>query len=147
MKLSELPKITVRSAKRVGLGYGSGKGGHTSGRGAKGQKSRTKIPQGFEGTKTKKSFIKRLPFLRGKSKFKAWGAKFQPVNLDQLIKWPKNLQVNQENLIKQGIIKSANLPAKILGRGKIDLPLTFKITTSKSARNQILKAGGTIEST
>ncbi|MBU1070791.1 uL15 family ribosomal protein, partial [Patescibacteria group bacterium] len=49
MNLSNLPKITQRPKKRVGRGYGSGKGGHTSGRGQKGQKSRSKIPIWFEG--------------------------------------------------------------------------------------------------
>ncbi len=145
MTLTSLPKISVRQAKRVGRGYGSGKGGHTTGRGSKGQKSRTKIPQRFEGTKTKKSFIKRLPFLRGKNRFKAWGQKYQSVNLDQLADWPKNQVVNQENLVKQRIIKSRSLPVKILGRGKINQILTFKVAVSQSARDLILKAGGKVE--
>ena len=70
MDLSSLPKITKRAAKRVGRGYGSGKGGHTSGRGSKGQKARGKLPLTFEGTKVKKSLIKRLPLQRGKGKLK-----------------------------------------------------------------------------
>ncbi|MFH1960896.1 MAG: 50S ribosomal protein L15, partial [Patescibacteria group bacterium] len=43
MNLSNLPKLkgSRRSAKRVGRGIGSGKGGHTSGRGNKGQKARS----------------------------------------------------------------------------------------------------------
>ncbi len=52
--------------------YGSGKGGHTAGRGQKGQKVRGKVKALFEGTKMRKSFIKRLPFKRGKGKFKAF---------------------------------------------------------------------------
>jgi len=70
MNLSTLPKIVNRSAKRVGRGYGSGKGGHTTGRGTKGQKAREKVRIFFEGTKMKKSLIKRLPFQRGKNKMK-----------------------------------------------------------------------------
>lgn len=58
-------------AKRLGRGYGSGKGGHTCGRGQKGQKSRTKIHILFEGVKVKKSTLKKLPLLRGKGKFLA----------------------------------------------------------------------------
>lgn len=57
--------------KRLGRGYGSGKGGHTSSRGQKGQKSRTKIHILFEGLKVKKSTLKKFPLLRGKGKFKA----------------------------------------------------------------------------
>lgn len=57
--------------KRLGRGYGSGKGGHTSGRGQKGQKSRTKVHILFEGLKVKKSTLKKFPLLRGKGKFLA----------------------------------------------------------------------------
>ena len=45
-------------AKRLGRGYGSGKGGHTSGRGQKGQKSRTNIHILFEGLKVKNLHLK-----------------------------------------------------------------------------------------
>ena len=41
--------------KRLGRGYGSGVGGHTSNRGQKGQKSRTDLHILFEGLKVKKS--------------------------------------------------------------------------------------------
>jgi len=71
MELSALPKIVTKSKKRVGRGYGSGKGGHTTGRGAKGQNIRGKVPLYFEGTPMRKSLIRRLPMLRGKLKFKA----------------------------------------------------------------------------
>lgn len=48
---------------------GSGKGSHTSGRGQKGQRSRSRIGILFEGMKMKKSLLKRLPLMRGKGKF------------------------------------------------------------------------------
>lgn len=70
LKPFALPAIKRKSKKRVGRGYGSGKGGHTSGRGQKGQKARGKISPLFEGTKVKKSLIQRLPLQRGKGKFK-----------------------------------------------------------------------------
>lgn len=63
--LNALPKIT-KDRKRVGRGYGSGYGGHTSTRGQKGQKSRSgyKSPRpGFEGGQMPLS--RRLPKLRG----------------------------------------------------------------------------------
>ena len=47
--LSTLNKTTVKSAKRIGRGIGSGKGGHTTGRGQKGQNSRGKIKLTFDG--------------------------------------------------------------------------------------------------
>lgn len=71
MKEFKLPKVVLRGKKRLGRGYGSGKGGHTVGRGQKGQKARNKIGILFEGMKMKKSLIKRLPLQRGKGKFHA----------------------------------------------------------------------------
>lgn len=65
---TQLPKVVAKSKKRVGRGMGSGKGSHTSGRGQKGQKSRGTIGVLFEGMKVRKSFLKRLPLLRGKGK-------------------------------------------------------------------------------
>lgn len=70
MSLHTLKVVVGKSKKRVGRGLGSGKGGHTVGRGQKGQKTRGKISPLFEGTKVKKSLIKRLPLLRGKGKLK-----------------------------------------------------------------------------
>ncbi len=64
-----LPRVVAKSKKRVGRGMGSGKGSHTVGRGQKGQKTRGKINVLFEGMKVRKSFLKRLPLLRGKGKF------------------------------------------------------------------------------
>jgi ribosomal protein L15 len=66
----KLAKIVQRKGKRVGRGYGSGKGGHTVGRGQKGQKTRNKIGILFEGIKVKKSLLKKLPLVRGKEKNK-----------------------------------------------------------------------------
>jgi large subunit ribosomal protein L15 len=65
--LSSLTKITTRSKKRLGRGYGSGKGGHTSSRGQKGQKSRvgSKVPLWFEGGALPLS--KRIPMWRVKA--------------------------------------------------------------------------------
>ena len=69
MKLDKLPKTTSRKKKRVGRGYGSGKGGHTAGRGAKGQKARSKVKPWFEGGQA--NIIRRMAMQRGKGKFKA----------------------------------------------------------------------------
>lgn len=65
-----LPKVVARGSKRVGRGLGSGRGGHTVGRGQKGQKSREKVSISFFGTKVKKSLLKKLPMQRGKGKLK-----------------------------------------------------------------------------
>ena len=87
MKLDQLPKITTKKKKRLGRGYGSGKGGHTVGRGAKGQKARGKVKLGFEGGQL--PLIKRLPLKRGKGKFKSFKKKPLVVNVRFLNLLPK----------------------------------------------------------
>src|SRR3989344_5312117 len=77
--MKKLPKVVTKKKKRLGRGYGSGRGGHTVGRGQKGQKARRNLNVLFEGVKVKKSFIKKLPLIRGKGKFKA---KAKPLILD-----------------------------------------------------------------
>lgn len=147
MKLDKLPKTTKKTKKRVGRGYGSGKGGHTVGRGSKGQKARSKVKLGFEGTKTKKSLLKRLPLLRGKGKLKPRKPNPLVVNLKYLNLLPKNTQVTLETLGKYGIIKQTEgkrFGVKILGEGKIEKPLTVSLPISKSARKKIEKAGGKV---
>src|SRR5260221_1304622 len=67
--LNKLTKITEKPAKRLGRGYGSGKGEHTVGRGNKGMRARKsgEAPAWFEGGQL--PLVKRLPMLRGKSRF------------------------------------------------------------------------------
>jgi len=137
MDLSHLPKIVARSKKRVGRGMGSGKGSHTSSRGSKGQKARGSIPLIFEGMKMKKSLIKRLPFLRGKAKFKSWGTKPYVINLSDLADWPTKTEVTLENLIKRGVIPAATKTVKLLGNGTLKEKLIIKIPTSKSVAKQV----------
>ena len=148
-KLNRLPKTTKKTKKRIGRGYGSGKGGHTVGRGAKGQKARSKVKLGFAGTKTRKSLLKRLPLLRGKGKLKAKKSKPIIVNLKYLNLLPKDTKVTLENLDKHGIIdqiEGKKFGVKILGEGKLEKPLTIYLPISKSAKKKIEKAGGKVES-
>lgn len=146
MNNMKLPKIVKKSKKRVGRGYGSGKGGHTVGRGQKGQKSRSKINVLFEGVKVKKSLIKRLPLQRGKGKFKA-NKKPLIVNLKVLNLLPENSIVDLERLVKEGIVKrddAETFGIKILGDGEIGKKLTIELPISKSAARKIEKFGGKV---
>ena len=132
--------------KRVGRGYGSGKGGHTVGRGTKGQKARGKVGILFEGVKVKKSFVKRLPLRRGKGKFKA-GNKNLIVKLRYLNLLPNGAKVDLDRLIKAGIVDKKDGLAygvKILGNGKLEKKLTVQVPISKSAAKQVEKAGGKV---
>lgn len=148
MKLNQLPKIVKKSKKRVGRGYGSGKGGHTSGRGAKGDNARGKVALIFEGTKMKKSFLKRLPLFRGKGKNKSQNQKPLIINLDHLNLLAKNVNlVDLAALIKAGLVeekKARIVGVKILGDGEIKSALKVTLPCSKSAKKKIEKAGGEV---
>jgi large subunit ribosomal protein L15 len=146
-QLNQLPKTTLKAKKRIGRGYGSGKGGHTVGRGAKGQKARSKVKMGFAGTKTRKSLLKRLPLLRGKGKLKSRKSKPIVVNLKYLNLLPKDSQVTMETLIKHGLVKAdegKNYGVKILGEGDLEKPLKVSLPVSQGARKKIEQAGGKV---
>ncbi len=130
MQLHQLPKITQSKSKIVGRGQGSGKGGHTTGRGTKGQKARERVTIWFDGSKSGKSLIGRLPFLRGKGKFKPWGVTYQTVNINQLVDWPVKTVVTNEALIKAGLIRKGCV-AKIVGSSNKKHGLEIKVATSK----------------
>lgn len=136
MKLNELPRIIERPKKRVGRGIGSGKGGHTSSRGNKGQKARGDVPLLHEGTKTKKSLIKKIPFLRGKGKLKP-NKKSVILHLGDLAELPAKSEVT---------LKSLGLASvKILDGGEVKQALIIRVPISARAAKKIVKAGGKIE--
>jgi len=144
MKLNQIKKTTSTSKKRVGRGYGSGKGGHTAGRGQKGQKSRSKLPLWFEGGRL--PLIHRLPNQRGKLRFKSLKPQPITINLDQLNQFKKGTVINQQSLIKAGLIspQEKNHPVKILNSGKLKRSLTITLPVSASAAKKITAAGGKI---
>lgn len=120
-------------AKRLGRGYGSGKGGHTSGRGQKGQKARTDIHVLFQGLKVKKSTLKRLPLLRGRGRFVA---KHKPIeiNINKLKNLKKGEKVNIDLLIKIGLVtkvEAIKFGVKILGKSDFKKDLIFEVPVSK----------------
>lgn len=144
--MKQLPKIIKIKAKRLGRGYGSGKGGHTVGRGQKGQKTRNKIGILFEGIKVKKSLLKKLPLVRGKEKNQG-RPKPIIIKLASLNSLPANSKVNLELLIKEGLVKkedALNFGVKILGNDKIEKKLEVTVPISKSAASIIEKAGGKV---
>ncbi len=123
------------SQKRLGRGYGSGVGGHTSTRGQKGQKSRTDVHVLFEGLKVKKSTIKKFPLLRGKGKFLA---KIKPIviNVEKLSVYKKGDKVTIESLIEKGLVgkrAAEKYGVKILGQSEIkkDLEILVPVSLSK----------------
>ena len=143
--LNSTSKIKIKKI-RVGRGIGSGKG-KTSGRGVKGQKSRSGVAiKSFEGGQM--PLYRRLP-KRGFNPIKK--EKIAIINLDKIQnliekkKINKDSQVNIDFLKKNKIISSSSDKIKILGSGeikdKIDLIVDF---ISKSAKEKLEKVGSTI---
>lgn len=143
--LNSLTKIVTKSKKRLGMGIGSGKGGHTSSRGMKGQKARRTIYPLFEGTKNKKSLIQRLPLLRGKGKLKSLKSQAITINLSQLSVLDPKALIDVQTLVKNGIVSKQALKVgvKILSDGEVQKAFNIKIPASKKAQEKIQKAGGT----
>ena len=133
--------------KKLGRGIGSGKG-KTSGRGIKGQKSRSGVAiKSFEGGQM--PLYRRLP-KRGFNPIRK--IKVAKINLEQIQTFVDNkkidttAQINLEVLKKSNIVNKSYLKYKVLGNGnltsKIDILADF---SSASAKEKIEKLGGNIK--
>lgn len=145
MKLNALPKTTTKAKKRLGLGYGSGKGGHTSSRGQKGQTARGSLPVWFEGGQLPQ--IRRFPFIRGKNRFKPLQASPCVITLTQLNQFKANSTVGPKQLVDARLISTKELtrrPIKVIATGEIKVPLTIALPISKVAETKIVAAGGQV---
>jgi large subunit ribosomal protein L15 len=132
-----------KKRKRVGRGNGSGHGTY-SGRGCKGQKSRTgcDMRPGFEGGQL--PLIKRLPQKRGF--FNVFRTEYNLVNIGKLGIFEPGSEVTPEKLVAAGIVKSLQRPIKILASGEISHPLVIKANKfSAAAKAKIEAAGGKAE--
>ena len=151
LNLSNLsPAQPRKDRKRIGRGMGSGKGRY-SGRGIKGQKSRSgshKMPAGFEGGQM--PIDMRLGKLRGNTSADAkpvgpFRTLSQPVNLRALeTRFDDGAEVTAEALKEKGLISSLRIDVKILGEGELTKQLSVTAQRfSASAKEKIEAAGGT----
>jgi large subunit ribosomal protein L15 len=145
MKLHELaPAPGAKSSrKRVGRGVGSGLG-KTSGRGHKGQKSRSGggVRLGFEGGQM--PIQRRLP-KRGFSNY-PFRTIYAEINIETLNRFEQDTVVTPEVLKEMGIVKNLRDGLKVLGRGELEKPLTVRAHKfSKAAAEKIEAAGGKAE--
>ena len=132
-------------AKRLGRGYGSGVGGHTVGRGQKGQKSRTghKSTVGFEGG--------NVPCFRRLHKYKGFRNKdkveAQIVSIKDLQENIKDKEVvTFASLKEKGLVRVKPEYVKILSDGELKVALVIEgIKLSAVAKEKIEKAGGVIK--
>lgn len=143
MQLHELkPKTKTKKGKRVGRG---GKRGGYSGKGIKGQKSRS----GHRIRPAIRDIIKKIPKKRG-YKFKPAREKPQILNLTILEnKFKEEEKITPVKLLQAGLIKrrgKRKLLIKILGEGNLVKKFSFSgCEFSASAKEKILKAGGEIK--
>tara|TARA_B100000530_G_scaffold330384_1_gene273638 strand:- start:182 stop:637 length:456 start_codon:yes stop_codon:yes gene_type:complete len=137
----------LRKKIRVGRGIGSGKG-KTSGRGIKGQKSRSGVAiKSFEGGQM--PLYRRLP-KRGFNSFN--NLKIAKINLDKIQmfidkkKLNLNDTINVEILKKLKIINKNSKKLKILGKGDIKQKINIQADLiSKSAVEKLNKAGASVQ--
>lgn len=142
MKQNTVKPSKKKTKKRVGRGNASK--GTYSGRGMKGQSSRSggKRRPGFEGGQT--PLIRRMPKLKGfKSPNKV---RYQVVNVSQLEVFKNGTEVDKETLKKKKLIRNVEKPVKILSQGELTKKVTVKVeNVSAAAQKKIEKAGGKVE--
>ncbi|MDB4845823.1 50S ribosomal protein L15 [Candidatus Pelagibacter sp.] len=147
MTLLNTREKVIKSKMRVGRGIGSGKG-KTSGRGIKGQKSRSGVAiKSFEGGQM--PLYRRLP-KRG----------FNPINksiiaimnLEKIQSFIEQKKINMGDTINKELLKKLKLinknteKLKILGKGEIKNKINIEADLiSKSAKEKLEKAGGVIK--
>jgi len=127
--------------KRIGRGPGSGRGGHTSTRGQKGQGSRSgsSTRPGFEGGQL--PLARRLP-KRGFNN-KSFSIVFIPVNLESLNHFDDGSTVDENALREAGLVNGRGDGVKILARGQLEKKLTIKADAfSAAAKAAIEEKGG-----
>lgn len=144
MKLHELKPVegATHYKKRLGRGTSSGTG-KTSGRGTKGQNSRTGggTRLGFEGGQT--PLFKRLPKRGFTNHFRK---EYAIVNVQDLNNYPVDTIVTPEVLLKDRKISNVLSGIKVLGNGTLSVKLTVKASKfSASAKKAIEDAGGVAE--
>jgi large subunit ribosomal protein L15 len=146
--LNTTGKVTKKKI-RVGRGIGSGKG-KTSGRGVKGQKSRSGVSiKAFEGGQM--PLYRRLP-KRGFSAIKRYQSIIAIMNLEKIQFFIDEKTINSKDTINISLLKKLKLinknseKLKILGTGNIKDKVNIEANLiSKSAIVKLEKAGGTIQ--
>ncbi|MFH1426180.1 MAG: 50S ribosomal protein L15 [Candidatus Kerfeldbacteria bacterium] len=141
LRLDTLPQSKGKKKKRIGRGNASK--GNYSGRGMKGQRSRSGGKGGLKLKGLKQSML-ATPKVRG---FKSGRPANKAVNCSDLEKaFESGDTVTAKELVEKGLMRSLYQPVKILGTGTLTKKLTVKVhAASKTAKEAITKAGGTFE--
>ena len=145
MRINDLtPAPFSKTAKRrVGRGTGSGLG-KTSGKGQKGQNSRSGggVRPGFEGGQM--PLLRRLPKVGFTNRFRK---EYTTINVEELNRFEDETTVTFDLLVGNGLVKKTkNAGLKILGNGELTKKLHVVANKfSQSAIDKIKTAGGSIE--
>lgn len=144
MKLHDLSPAAGSKIRRVRVGRGLGSGlGKTSGRGQKGQNSRSGggTRPGFEGGQ--RPLYLRLP-KRGFTNI--FAKEYVVINVVDLNRFEDGAEVNPVSLIEVGLIKNVRDGIRILGSGELSRKLSVQAHGfTKTAAEKIQAAGGTVE--
>jgi large subunit ribosomal protein L15 len=152
LNLSNLkPAQARKDRKRIGRGLGSGKGRY-SGRGIKGQKSRSgshKMRPGFEGGQNPiymRLGKQRGPYSKDAMPMGPHRTSTAPVNVATLEeRFDAGAEVTPESLVEKGVLKNTRTDVKILGNGELKKKLAVTAhAVSATAREKIEAAGGSI---
>jgi large subunit ribosomal protein L15 len=152
LNLSSLkPADPRRARKRVGRGLGSGKGRY-SGRGIKGQKSRSgshKMRPGFEGGQNPvymRLGKQRGPYSKDAMPMGPHRTSTQPVNVASLEdRFEAGAEVTLEALVERGLLKNTHTDVKLLGQGELTKSLSVTVhAASAAAREKVEAAGGSL---
>ena len=147
MQLNTINSRQKKEKKRLGRGIGSSKG-KTSGRGHKGQKSRSGVAiKSFEGGQM--PLYRRLP-KRGFNPLKK--NKIGKINLGQIQSFIQKKSINNKDKVNLDLLKKLNIlnkrigTLKILGSGEIKEKISVEANFfSKSAKDKLEKVGATVE--
>ena len=144
MELNQISANPSAKPKRVGRGGGRGK---TSGRGMKGQKSRSGVAiKGFEGGQM--PIYMRLPKVGFTNKFAKRYAIVTVARLNEIHRAsPKLLanQLDQETLQRIGVVTKIFDGVRLIGNQKAEGKFQLKIhSASKGAKASVEKAGGSL---
>lgn len=148
MKLNDLVpnEGAKKDRKRLGRGISAGKG-KTSGKGTKGQSSRSGEGGHLYRQGGNLPFYRHLPFMRGEGFTPPNQVEYNEVNLSQLAaKFEAKSVITPEALAEANLLHKPANPVVILGRGDIAIALTVRVQrVSKGALAKIEAAGGKVE--
>ena len=139
-QLHDIKRKKQNTSKKNLVGRGNASKGTYSGRGSKGQLSRSggNLNPTFEGGQLR--LVKKLPHMRGFTNI--FKKDYVAINISDLINLFPQDSITIEDFIQKGVIKNKQM-IKILGNGEISNSINLEVhAISSTAKSKIEKAGG-----